>query len=533
MKDNMNSIQCSRGLETQDILDLVCSLTDDLATLARLARTSRMWFSSAIPKLWGHGTIHLRYILHLIPGALNKAPKSYFIQSGIPTDFSPSIYDRLSLYSPWVTEIISYFEPTSDAPNMVQLSLALESINQFTSTHTLFPRLRRLYVDIDDFIPSKAQPIRIPSLVWLFLTITPSMKQVEISLSFRPEEINSSVDATLLEVLLGLILKVSPEIEALDTKVAPRSLEYFHATALDRSHYRLPPLPKLKSLKIDGELLEYIDFEWVSHLPQLRTLRITGHRLLNIVQYLKIDLHATAFPSLERINLCGGCSLELFGVVWQPRITGRITESKLKWDDLRATDEEVVAMLNTIAANAPMLASFELFPHSPRTPLPMRLLGWLPLRRLEISTVIENEVDFADNLDVIGGMWPKLEVLKLPNVRIGYGKLLSVAHDLPNLRELTISLPEFPPVPGIDIPTHPLIKARPKHPLRLFLWDQEYDEKDFSEEELQNIGLILAMSWPGMDFVGDVDGDEYEREEDLIRRSIIKNSALIFERLSE
>ncbi|QRV87076.1 50S ribosome-binding GTPase [Ceratobasidium sp. AG-Ba] len=412
---------------------------------------------------------------------------------------------------------------------MAQLSFALESILQFTSKHILFPRLRRLYVDVADFIPSKVNPIRMPSLVWLFLTVTPSMKQVKLSVSFRPEEIDYSVDATLLKVLLGLFLRASPEIEELDTSVAPRSLEYFHAAALDRSHYQLPPLPQLRSLKINAELLEYFDFEWISHLPQLQTLQITGHRLINIVQYLKIDLPATAFPSLERIDLYGGCSLELFRVVWQPRITCRITKCKMRWDDLRASDEEIAAMLNIVASNAPMLASFKLFPRSRRTPLPMRLLGPLPLRVLEISTVIENEVDFEDNLDVIGGLWPKLEILRLPNVQIRYEKLLNLTRDLPNLKELTISLPVSPPVPGIDIPAHPPVKTRPKHQLHLFLRDREDDEPDLSDDELQNIGLVLAMSWPDTYFVGYIGRDEFGREEDLIRRSITENSALILE----
>ncbi|KAG9088974.1 hypothetical protein FS749_001713, partial [Ceratobasidium sp. UAMH 11750] len=56
----------NQALRLPEILDLICTQVDGQADLARLARTSRIWFSPSIARLW-YSSINFRHILALIP----------------------------------------------------------------------------------------------------------------------------------------------------------------------------------------------------------------------------------------------------------------------------------------------------------------------------------------------------------------------------------------------------------------------------------------------------------------------------------
>ncbi|KAG8695447.1 hypothetical protein FRC08_007828 [Ceratobasidium sp. 394] len=513
-----------KALRSWDIQALICAHLDDNPDLARLARTSQSWFSPAISHLWRRRDyVCFLDLLELIPGTVRKEGARWHSNDKIPNEFAISMFDRLFLYTPWITSIYAVLEKTSQAPPSSEQVNALHAVFGFMSMRIVFPRLQEVVVDINNY-----QALHVAGATWLFLLVSPSITRFQLALDHVVDEPEIPMYVRVIEVFSGTVLGTCSELQELELHFSPRALGDIERESPINWSY-IPPQLHLNALHLSSHLLEKNWITWISQLPQLQSLDIAGKGTsVNVWDHLDSYSSSHAFPVLSNIRLCD-VTFDLFTVLWQPVVVHRLTRATLLWSKPIISNQDVHTMTNMIATRAPNLTALILHPclSDGYGPLSMRILSSLPLVYLDLDGLHDYELDFSNDLGTFGIFWPRLESLSLDGVEIDYLGLLRISILFPNLRKLGIKLPDYPPDVEIDIPSHPLTSEWPPHQLILSPSEVFYGGWRFEADELENLGLILAMAWPNMVLEIYRPDGICQRELVIIRESLKRHSARI------
>ncbi|KAF8604410.1 hypothetical protein BDV93DRAFT_522525 [Ceratobasidium sp. AG-I] len=421
-----------------EIPELVKHLSSFLACddCARLARSSRLCFDSAIGLVW-HEVRGVGRILDLLPGGVFVARAEEHDQTGLtPLGVTTSELSRFHFYA----QLVKRLEiPEPDA--RLHRANTWANLIAYASQSPLLPNLEHLAI-VRDQPPAQSYLFR-----WITMFLSPNLKSIK-TCSKQSGSWLGDIDPAGASELTNQIVQRCPLLEDLvlprcrdQLRYAGNSIHYSKIDDNALSYKYLARARHLSTLTTDLTVLRSDALQSLGTLLQLTTLNILRGK--NIVQIPRCDLAPELFPALTHVSLSTNEFRDVGLLFSIKTMAQRLKSIYLELCPVNTPPGEnfnVPSIFSTIAHASPHVDNLtvcrkESNPFgSAHLVLPMSSLSVFSLRpicRLSLSGLIflGSTVELCQTL---ARSLPLLQRLRLPNQLVNIWELscFSVLHEL-------------------------------------------------------------------------------------------------------
>ncbi|QRV93252.1 hypothetical protein RhiJN_21270 [Ceratobasidium sp. AG-Ba] len=476
------------AMSLTEILDGICGHCDS-RSLALLARTSKTFNAASIRHLWGKNAVDLHAILATLPGVVRGNRHNVeMINDNAPSIFADEYFTRLKIYAPFVTTVSAAFFSTDDEASLFQQAQALSALAEYTSTHVIFPKLRKINITI-----SYEYQQHVAGTIWLCLLPSPSLTEISMTSCANPYHglMDLPIHLVSIGVFYGLVMRKCSNLKSLSLHTYPLAMGDIMTS--DKEFVTACTFTALEKLVLDPSVIKSSSINWLRQMTRLSTLVIESDI---VVLSPTSALFSTEIATLNHLGISSCTNLAFFSKIWHSPLVRHLKSVALALCGLSPFEAGTIATLLT--TRTPHLTSLTIssWSHFNATIL-MHGARYLPLRELKV-TLSTRPKDIRLKFWEMGQAeryWPELEKLLIPEHIIDYAVLLELSIRFPCLRQLEAKLPSHGPVMGEDISEQSKPNAWPQHRLIVRIHNNRMYE--INENCL---GLVLAVAWPNMDF---------------------------------
>ncbi|KAG9126044.1 hypothetical protein FRC07_005131 [Ceratobasidium sp. 392] len=297
----MPNVSSNRAFNNPELLGIICDHAENTARTL-LARTSRLMFGIAAPRIWKSLDSVQPLLMLLSPTVARVSAPTKHLQITLPP-YSPEAFVRFDLYSSSVRYLAVSKVWSRDRSTPLEFRLS--------SWETLAQRAQNapLLLNLLELGFPKQSKFNKDILLWLSVLLPPTLQNLDI----HTDHLNEPIAATTLALLahkcsglksLGFDLRLSstpvgsadPSEETILTQLVHSPIALGH----------LQSLKTLACLSVHGHFINTESFTVISRLPNLRDLRITSisSGSSKFVEVLKSTrLSDDSFPAITTLRV--------------------------------------------------------------------------------------------------------------------------------------------------------------------------------------------------------------------------------------